>query len=74
MSFINCSLVGMYWKQFGPLPMEVTGKKVLNLLMLQKGFSYDGHMNDWITVKVYIMDTSKLLGMYVFNLLILTTG
>ena len=61
-SMCYCSLVGMYWKEFGPLPMEKTGKKVLNILMLQKGFTYDGNMSDWITVKVRIMDTGKLLG------------
>ena len=53
----------MYWKEFGPLLMERTGKKVLDLLMMQKGFSYNGNMEDWITVRVYIVDTSKLLGM-----------
>ena len=65
-SYVNSSLVGMYWKEFGPLPMERSGKKVLDLLMAQKGFTYDGNMKDWITVRVRISDASKQSGVFSF--------
>ena len=54
--------MGIYWKEFGPLPMEKNGKKMLDLMMAQKGFNYNGNVHEWITVKVYMVDTSKLLG------------
>lgn len=61
------SLVGMYWKEFGPLSMDGTGKKVLDLLMAQKGFTYNGDMKDWVTVKVHITEFIKLPGTSTIN-------
>ena len=53
----------MYWKEFGPLPMEKNGKKVLDLVMSQKGITYNGNIQDWITVNVYMVEMSKTLGL-----------
>ena len=57
----------MYWKEFGPLPMEKNGKKVLDLIMSQRGITYNGSIQDWITVKVCMVDTSKPLGLLILS-------
>jgi len=57
----------MYWKEFGPLPMDGAGKKVLDLLMIQKGFTYTGDMKDWVAVRVCIAESIKLPGTSIIN-------
>ena len=49
------------------MPMEKNGKKVLDLVMSQKGITYDGNIQDWITVKVYMVDMSKTLGLLILK-------
>jgi len=56
----------MYWKEYGPLPLDkASGRKLLDLLLRQrqKGFIVDGNLSDWCNVMTRVMvDGSKQSG------------
>ena len=55
----------MYWKEYGPLPIDkASGRKLLDLLLRQrqKGFMVDGNLSDWCSVMTRVVDGSKQSG------------
>jgi len=60
--FYHYSLVGMYWKEYGPLPIDkASGRKLLDLLLRQrqKGFMVDGNLSDWCSVMTRVTNGNE---------------